>query len=156
MPADSVGMTLPRSAFPSWLYGLALLLWLPAAGVPAAGRTEAPQRIPGVVTVDAEQVIEIANQYPELVIIDARQRMDRPEGFIQGSVSLPDTETSCETLARHIPSLAHPVLFYCNGVHCGRSVVSAQIAQDCGYSRLYWFRGGFEEWKRKGFPYLRH
>ena len=122
----------------------------------AAEGSEAPQRVPGLVTLGAEQVIEVANQYPDLVVIDARQRMDRLEGFIQGSVSLPDTETSCETLARYIPSLDHPVLFYCNGVHCGRSLVAARIALDCGYARIYWFRGGFEEWKRKGLPYLGH
>ena len=46
-------------------------------------------------------------------------------------------------------------LFYCNGVKCDRSVKSVNIALGCGYVRLYWFRGGFEEWRRKDYHYLK-
>ena len=37
---------------------------------------------------------------------------------------------------------------------CGRSAKAIVIALQCGYSNIYWFRGGFEEWLSKGYPYL--
>lgn len=42
-------------------------------------------------------------------------------------------------------------MFYCNGIQCGRSVIALEIAKGCGYTRLYWFRGGFAEWKRNAY-----
>ena len=51
-----------------------------------------------------------------------------------------------------IETKATPVIFYCNGVKCDRSVKSAQIALDNGYTNIYWFRGGIEEWRANGFP----
>jgi rhodanese-related sulfurtransferase len=105
--------------------------------------------------VDAEGVLELAEKNPELVIVDARIRQDRLQGYIEGSVSLPDVDTNCESLAKIIPRKSTPVLFYCNGPKCGRSVHSSRNALDCGYASVYWYRGGFEEWKNKNYPYLK-
>lgn len=129
---------------------LALLLPLPLA----AGKINVPDAIDGVTTLDAEGVIELAGRVTDLVIVDSRQRMDRKQGYIQGSLSLPDVETTCVSLRQILPASASPAMFYCNGIRCGRSVIALEIAKGCGYTRLYWFRGGFEEWKRKAYPFL--
>jgi rhodanese-related sulfurtransferase len=121
----------------------------------AAGKAGVPASIPGVVTVSAEGLIELAESEPKLVVVDSRVASDRHHGYIQGSISLPDTDTACATLGDVIPSVDTPTLFYCNGVKCGRSVVAVKIAKGCGYRKLYWFRGGFEEWKQKGYPFLK-
>lgn len=134
---------------------LAALLIATTAPAPAAARQPAPEAIPGVTRVDADGVVKLVETVPRLVIVDSRMRMDRKQGYIEGSVSLPDTQTTCTTLARVIPSRDNPALFYCNGVKCGRSVVAVRIAQRCGYNRLYWYRGGFEDWKQKGMPFLK-
>lgn len=130
-----------------------LLSALPARGAPVPDY-EAPERIEGVSRVDAETLIELASERPDLVVIDARMRDDRRHGYVEGSVSLPDIETNCKTLAEQVPSLTTPVLFYCNGVKCFRSADAVKVARSCGYRNIYWFRGGFEEWISKGYPYL--
>ena len=112
-----------------------------------------PDRIPGATTVDAEGVLSLAAKLQNLVIIDSRISGDRAHGYIEHSISLPNTETSCKTLAKHIPAKSTPVLFYCNGVRCGRSVVATRIAVGCGYREVYWFKGGFEEWLAKKYPF---
>jgi rhodanese-related sulfurtransferase len=122
---------------------------------PAADKVLAPETIPGTVKVDAEGLLALVEKTPNLVLIDARIRQDRQQGYIEGSVSLPDVETSCDSLKKIIPSKSSPVLFYCNGPKCGRSVTSSRLALKCGFTRVYWFRGGFEEWKHKNFPYLK-
>ena len=118
------------------------------------GRIIVPDEIPGVETLTAEGVIEKANSNDRLIIIDARINKDRARGYIEDSLSLPDINTNCDTLSKIVADKHIPLLFYCNGVKCGRSVVAVKIAQSCGYKNLSWFRGGFEEWQEKGYQYL--
>jgi rhodanese-related sulfurtransferase len=135
------------------------LCLLTAAGLllavpPAGAEVVAPDEIAGVVKVDAEGLIGLA-QRSRPVLIDARIAVDRKQGYIEDSVSLPDVETDCASLETIAPDPATPLLFYCNGPKCGRSVVAVRIALQCGYRELYWFRGGFEEWQLKAYPYLK-
>jgi rhodanese-related sulfurtransferase len=135
---------------------LVLLIHGAGGALPAQAETKpAPEQIPGVTRVEAEELLELVRRERRLVLVDSRIAIDRRHGYIEGSISLPDVDTRCETLARVIPGKNHPALFYCNGVRCGRSVVAIGIAKNCGYRKLYWYRGGFEDWKRKGFPYLK-
>lgn len=132
-----------------------VLLSLFLAGTAWAGKKETPQFIDGTTRVSAEEVIDLVESKPDLVIIDARKASDYQKGYIEGAVSLPNTETTPETLAKVIPSKETPVLFYCNGAKCGRSVKSAKIAVQAGYKNIYWFRGGIEEWQAKGLPLVK-
>ena len=118
------------------------------------GKIIVPDDIPGVETLTAEGVIEKANSNDKLVIIDARINKDRASGYIEDSFSLPDINTNCDTLSKLVENKQTPLLFYCNGVKCGRSVVAIKIAKSCGYKNISWFRGGFEEWKDKGYQYM--
>jgi len=122
------------------------------AGAAIAGKKEVPQFIEGTVRVSAEEMIDLVEQYDELVIIDSRKKSDVAKGFIEGSISLPNTETDIATLGKHIASKSTPILFYCNGIKCGRSLKSAKIALAAGYDKIYWFRGGMQEWEAKGLP----
>jgi rhodanese-related sulfurtransferase len=137
---------LPLTVF----YSLCLLLPLSAISAPTS-----PEHIDGTKQVDAEGLIEVVGEIENIIIVDSRIPGDRKQGYIEGSISLPDVETTCETLAKHIPAKTSPALFYCNGVKCGRSAVAVKMAISCGYTNTYWFRGGFEEWLAKGYPYLK-
>lgn len=121
----------------------------------ADGKIKSPDNIPGTIKVNAEQLIGLVESIPNLVIIDSRIRDDRLQGYIEGSLSLPDEETDCEALSKVIPGKHQESLYYCNGPKCGRSVKAVKIALDCGYDNIYWFRGGFEEWKEKNYPYIK-
>lgn len=114
-----------------------------------------PAEIPGTTKVDAERLLQLVQKLPRLVVIDARIRSDRNQGYIEDSVSLPDIETDCASIKKVAADKATPLVFYCNGPKCGRSAKSAQKALACGYKRLYWFRGGFEEWRGKDYPVVK-
>jgi len=133
---------------------LASLLF--SASVSASEEIKSPRHIDGVTKVGAEGMIELIDRLDNLVLVDSRIPGDRHKGYIESSISLPDTKTSCKTLARIIPSKTTPAVFYCNGIKCGRSAVAIKIAKKCGYQELYWFRGGFEVWLEKGFPYIQN
>jgi rhodanese-related sulfurtransferase len=145
-----------RDLMPTHSHILLLSLWffLLILCQTATGNDEivSPEYIDGTTIVDATGLIDTVREIPELILIDSRITADRKEGFIEGSVSLPDTDTDCDSLASIVPSLTTPVLFYCNGIKCGRSATTASIAVDCGYSSVYWFRNGMEEWQEQEFP----
>lgn len=122
--------------------------------VASAEAPKAPDAIEGTTRVDAEGLISLVEKIPNLTIVDSRIPGDRKQGFIEGSISLPDVETTCDSLGKVISAKNAPSLFYCNGVKCGRSVNAIGVALKCGYNNIYWFRGGFEEWLAKGYPYL--
>lgn len=128
--------------------------FLLASSTFADGKIKSPDNIPGTTKTSAEQLIALAETTPELVIIDSRIREDRIQGYIEGSVSLPDEETNCESLSKLISGKHQTSLYYCNGPKCGRSAKAVKVALDCGYDNIYWFRGGFEEWKEKNYPYI--
>ena len=127
---------------------------MPATALDTAG-LQVPDAIPGVQKVDAEALIGLMSDEVGLLLIDSRIKSDRIHGYIEGSVSLPDIETSCLALQNIAPSHNKALLFYCNGVKCGRSVRAVRIAELCGYTNLHWFRGGFEEWLRKASRFSR-
>ncbi len=121
----------------------------------SAAETKSPDFIEGVEKVSAEGIINLIEQIDELIIIDSRIQGDRHKGYLESSVSLPDAETNCQSLSKVIPRYDSAALFYCNGIKCGRSVVAIDIAKKCGYTKLYWFRGGFDAWMKKGFPFIK-
>ena len=118
-------------------------------------KLKSPLKIPGTTMVTAEKLIEILESTPELIIIDSRIVGDRQQGYIEDSISLPDEQTTCASIAKIVPKTNHPTSYYCNGPKCGRSANAVKIALKCGYSNIYWFRGGFEEWKNKNFPVVK-
>ena len=126
------------------------MLFLPLSMVYAGEST--PNSIKGTVKIKAEDIFKLYEKYPNLVIVDARKTSDRMKGYIEGSIGLPDTKTNRKSLSRVVPDRAIPVVFYCNGEKCGRSVKSAKLAVSMGYKKVYWFRGGWEEWENKGLP----
>lgn len=130
-----------------------VLPWqLAGAGETIGNPVVSPATIEGTRIVNSEQLIEAVNDTPGLVLIDSRVVADRNDGFIEGSVSLTDTDTSCASLAGVVPGKTSPVLFYCNGIRCGRSAKAAEVAVACGYSNVLWFRNGMEEWIEKEYP----
>lgn len=116
---------------------------------------KSPKFIEGVTLLGAEEVLSLIARIDNVIVVDSRIQGDRRKGYLESSVSLPDIETSCATLKNIIPNKSRHAVFYCNGVKCGRSAIAINIAKKCGYKNLYWFRGGFEVWMEKGFPFVK-
>lgn len=132
-------------------YGLITLYCLASTVVHSESYTS-PEMIEGAHRIEAEELIQLVDQDKIRIIIDSRISSDRKLGFIPGSISLQDTDTNCESLASLIPQKSDAVVFYCNGPQCRRSDNAVAIAADCGYSNIYWFRGGIEAWRADNYP----
>lgn len=129
-----------------------LMASLLAMGAAFAEKPLAPQTLPGVSLVSAEQTIELIQDTPDLVVFDSRHEGEYRKGHIPGAISMLDTTMSPELLAQHAPHKEIPLLFYCNGERCLRSSNAAAQAVNWGYSQVYWFRNGWQEWTQKEYP----
>ena len=121
---------------------------------PRAAGFSVPESIAGAEIINAESLIVLAQSVSDLKLIDSRLAQDRSTGFIEGSISLSDLETSCERLRSHLSSKSQAAVFYSNGIYCPRSARAISKALDCGYTRVYWLRAGFEEWRNSDYPYM--
>lgn len=134
---------------------VALLGALAVFGVASAQAQDAPMSIAGTKTVNAEQIIDLVTKKPSLVILDNRKPEDFAAGHIEGAVRLIDTDVTADSLAKAIKAKDTPVLFYCNGLKCGRAAKAAQKAVDAGYKEIYYYALGVEEWSKKGLPLVK-
>ena len=113
-----------------------------------------PETISGVENLTAQSLVLLAQGIDDLKLIDTRLPADRYNGFIEDSIFLSDLDRVCAGLKSSDAAKQQTLVFYSNGIHCARSARAVQNAVDCGYTRVYWLRGGFDEWRRSDFPYL--
>ena len=114
---------------------------------------DAPMNIDGATTVDAEAIIDLIGGTADLVILDNRREADFAAGHIEGAIRLIDDDiTGPDVLAGVIPSTDTPVLFYCNGLACGRAAAAVEMAVGWGYSNVHYYALGMQEWNDLGLP----
>lgn len=137
-------------ACPAAAIGLGVAVFMLGASPAAAS---APENINGATTVDADGVIELVSTRTDLVILDNRREADYAAGHIEGAVRLIDSDiTGPDVLAQFVPSADTPVLFYCNGLSCGRAAAAVEMAVGWDYSNVYYYALGMEEWRDLGLP----
>jgi rhodanese-related sulfurtransferase len=128
-----------------------------AVALNAAAHAEgAPTAIKGATTVNADAVIELILKTDNLVVLDNRVVADYEAGHLEGAIRLIDTDITSEAvLAKHVRSKDTPVLFYCNGLKCGRAAIAATKAIEWGYTKVYYYAFGLEEWRKRALPLVR-
>jgi len=111
-----------------------------------------PELLEGTTVVTVEEVYNLITTEPNLVVIDSRRNEEHDKGHIEGSISILDSNMTHDELKMHVNTADTPILFYCNGVRCMRSYKASVKAISWGYRNIYWFRGGWKEWKASEMP----
>jgi rhodanese-related sulfurtransferase len=144
--------------------GQGVFVWLAAVLLLAAGWAQAadtPHSLAGATVVTAEQARQLMDK--GAVMIDARVANEYVEAHIQGARNVPYKEKSAKAVGydasrdrfnlSKLPADKNAaVIFACNGPECWKSYKASEAAIKAGYKKVYWLRGGFPEWKAKGFP----
>jgi rhodanese-related sulfurtransferase len=126
---------------------LILVLLLTSAVCLAAEKTK-----DGFPIVTSEQLKELLESQPEgLVLIDARTQPEFQEAHIRTAVSIPLTVLEKDSSALTFAKNAR-LIFYCNGVKCGKSGKAALIARSTGYTDVSVYADGMPVWEEKGYP----
>jgi ABC-type phosphate/phosphonate transport system substrate-binding protein/rhodanese-related sulfurtransferase len=120
-----------------------------------------PMVLQGIRIVTAEEVRDLmAKGVP---LYDVRIEQEYKEKHIKGAVPLTYAEKSKKEvgydatqdqfkLAETVKDKDAALIFACNGGECWKSYKASVWAQNQGYRNVYWFRGGFPEWKAKNLP----
>jgi rhodanese-related sulfurtransferase len=138
------------------LYRLLVGVGLAFGVAQLATAADAPLKIDGATTVNADAVIDLVRSRADLVVIDTRTTADFDAGHIEDAQHLCDTDMPDEAaLAKLVASKDAPVLFYCNGVTCGRAANASARAVSWGYTKVYYYALGLAEWKGRGLPLVR-
>ncbi len=124
-----------------------------------------PTSLPGAKIISAREAQDlIAKGIP---LYDVRDEEEYKIAHIPGSRSVPYREGSAKevgfdpgddqfALNRLPKDKDAPLMMYCDGTICWKSYKSATMAVQNGWKNVYWFRGGFPEWKEAGLPVEAH
>ncbi|MCV2361500.1 PhnD/SsuA/transferrin family substrate-binding protein [Paucibacter sp. TC2R-5] len=120
-----------------------------------------PRSLPGATVVDAATVAQL--QKAGALLFDTRNDVEFKAGHIAGASLLPYGEKSAKDadfkaaddsfdISKLPANKATPLVFACNGAECWKSFKASHAALKAGYSKVYWFRGGFPEWRSANLP----
>ena len=120
-----------------------------------------PTSLPGAKIVSAaEAKALIAKGVP---VYDVRVDDEYKMAHVPSAISVPYKEGSAKEVdfdqgddqfaLNKLPKDKNaPFMMYCDGTICWKSYKSAVMAIEAGWKNVYWFRGGFPEWKEAGLP----
>jgi rhodanese-related sulfurtransferase len=126
-----------------------------------ANAAETPMTLEGATTVTAEQAKQMVDK--GVPIIDARTPTEFAEGHVKGAILVAykeksekkvgfDASVDSFDLSKLPADKNAPVVLYCNAGDCWKSYKAGTMAIKAGYKKIQWMRGGFPEWKAKGYP----
>lgn len=115
-----------------------------------------PRALTGATVVDAASVEALLRRGARY--IDTRNQAEFDEGHVEGATLVPYVEKSAKDpdfiaaldqfdTSRLGKDLSAELIFGCNGAECWKSHKASIAALKAGYTRVYWFRGGFPEWR---------
>ena len=125
-----------------------------SSNLSAVEKPYAPENIPAATSVSAEEVVDMILSNPYMIIIDSRKKTENLKGHIEGAINILNTELTLDDVDIIAPDRTQAVLFYCNGARCLRSSNSINKAVGWGYTTIFWFRGGWQEWTEKRLPVI--
>jgi len=102
-----------------------------------------------VSTEELKRLIDSGKDAP--LLIDARNPDEYDEVHIKNAVNIPVSKLEKEPFL--LPAdRKRNIVFYCNGIKCGKSKKAAQFAATQGYSNLMVYAEGMPVWEEKGMP----
>ncbi len=138
------------------MYKLLTLCAMALIFSPAMHAAEKKNPLSDVYTVvDANELKTMMEEQDNLIVIDSRGGKYFDGELIKGAVQLSAKETDADSLKMIVADKDQPIVFYCSNVDCPASQVAAVKAQKIGYSSLYKYPGGIEDWRAKGLPIVK-
>jgi len=105
----------------------------------------------GFALIDTSGLKRLLDKGEDLLLFDARSPEEYQEVHIKGARSLPQKQFS--QYAHLLPAdTSMQIIFYCNGVKCGKSRKAAKKAIAMGYENVFVYAQGIPVWEEKGMP----
>lgn len=115
----------------------------------AAVSLQAAETTYPVITTD--ELKKLLEEGAAMTVIDARNPEEYQEVHIKGAISIPEKKFS-EHVGQLPPDKAARLVFYCNGVKCGKSKKAAKKASELGFTDILIYSEGMPVWEERGLP----
>lgn len=88
------------------------------------------------------------------ILVDARNPEEYRESHIPGAINIPQKKFA--DLAGLLPADKNmKLIFYCNGVKCGKSKKAAKSAMELGYANVQVYAEGMPVWEEVGYSFYK-
>ena len=101
--------------------------------------------------VSVQEVKDKLNPANGFTLLDVREGDEWEQGHLDQAIFLPRGFLEVKA-DKTLTNKHQPIVVYCAGGV--RSALAAKTLQDLGYTDVYSMRGGFNEWKNNGFPFV--
>ncbi len=121
-----------------------------AAAPNAMAKKTSPETIPGATTVDTAKAKVLFDK--GVTFVDVRKNSDWEAGRVPGAKHIELKKKLSEASLSAVVKKDQEVVLYCNGASCMRSSKASKKAVSWGFTKVYYYRGGFPAWKAAGNP----
>ncbi|WP_455199404.1 rhodanese-like domain-containing protein [Kaarinaea lacus] len=95
------------------------------------------------------ELADLAKQFNDVVVVDARSTLEFETLHIKGSVNIPVAKKDFpEQIVKLRSTTDKPIIFYCNGRTCMKSFKATQAAMDAGVKNVFSYDAGIFEWTK--------
>src|SRR6476619_1274076 len=101
--------------------------------------------------VSVQEVSSKLNPAHGFTLLDVREGDEWEQGHLNQAIFLPRGFLEVKA-DKTLTDKSQPIVVYCAGGT--RSALAAKTLLDLGYSDVYSMRGGFNEWKNNGLPFV--
>ena len=109
------------------------------------------QTTDGYSLIDTEGLKKMLDTNAVMTVIDARNPEEYQEVHIKGAINVPVKQW--DAAANRLPAdKSARIVFYCNGIKCGKSKKAAQKALKLGFDNVFVYAEGMPVWEEKGMP----
>ncbi len=113
-------------------------------------KAPAPLEVEGAITVSTKRAKSLMNQ--GATFVDVRRATDYQSSHIQWAIHLDLKLDLTEDSLLAVVKKNQAVVIYCNGDMCQRSALASKKSITWGWQKVYYYRGGFPDWKAAGLP----
>lgn len=130
--------------------GLILILGFMLGNLTAAGAREDTYNVIDHATLKAK----VEADEHDFLLVDSRNPEEYREAHIPGAINIP--QKKMEVQQGLLPSdKGSQIIFYCNGVKCGKSKKAAKKAIELGYSNVWVYAEGMPVWEEMGYSFYK-
>lgn len=103
-------------------------------------------------TITRDELKQKMEQNPGTTLIETLPEESYNEFHIPGAANIPINDQFDENVQQAVPHKNQDVVVYCMNSDCDASPKAAQRMEELGYSNVYDYEAGKQEWNQAGLP----
>lgn len=104
--------------------------------------------------ITRHDLLNLIGQEPGLILVEALPAPYFAKEHLPGAINLPLQEIN-EKAPVLMPDKDATVVIYCSNTSCNNSFIGSNLLRQMGYTKVYEYAGGKQDWREAGFDFER-